>query len=766
MPPVIRVKSSSSIPASSKETNGHGSSPLEVFRCHGLIVPEPRPGTTNAAIECPWCGKEKFFVNVQTAQWDCKVCGESGNGYGFLRSLWKHSMDATAGADYRALAESRNLLDWRTPKAWGCCKSILTGQWLVPGHGLDGKLNQLYRWTPTPRPDKRDAHTLYCTTGYAQTPFGTPLRDPKKSGTYVCEGPWDGMALWEVLRKTKEGENGALLQTGNEAGSLYAGANVLATPGANLSEAWLPAVAGQWAALLYDSDHPNEVKGKLVDGAGIAGMRRAAQRIAVGESRPKELRYLCWGVDGFDPSNKSGTDVRDVLSSNGANTFGRRIENLREILGKVQPVPAEWYAGATPKAKGKSVPGKTQVEVAAIQCESWTALVQQWKRAMQWGEGLDRALSVMLASVTSTNSIGDQLWVMLTSPPSTGKSTLCEALSANLRHVVAKSTIRGFHSGYQTDNDASEDHSLLAKLHGKTLITKDGDTLLQSPNLGQILSEARDVYDRVSRTSYRNKASRDYVGISMTWILCGTSALRSLDTSELGERFIKCTIMDGIDAQTERDIIRKILYRQRDNKGVSVEESTALSDPDTAKAVAMTSGYVDYLGQWGNILLQKVNDTDEQLEKIGDLARFVAFLRARPSKRQVETVERELAARLASQLHRLATCLAVVLQRTTLDAEVMRRTVRCAMDTARGRTLDIVKVLARHGRDGVNIRALAMMTNQSEGSERTFLQMLRKLGAVELFEAKVAGIAQRKPAWRLSEDFAKLYASVASLSGE
>lgn len=772
MPPVVTSKTthrSSQSPSSNsppEETNGHASSPLDVFRDHGMDLAEPRAGSSQVQAECPWCGKSKWFVNATTGQWDCKVCGESGNGYGFLRLLWRRSHEATTEAQYRALAEARGLLDWRTPRAWGCAVSILSGRWIVPGYGGDGKLNQLYRWTPTPKPDKTDAHTLYATKGYAQALFGAFPLDAKKSDTVVCEGPWDGMALWEVMARTKRGEEGQYLQTGNAAACLLASANVLATPGANFADSWTAALGTGSVTIMYDSDHPREVNGRLVEGAGIAGTRRAVQRIAVAEKKPKELRWLRWGVDGFDPNRPSGTDVRDVLRSGDADTFGKRIGNLGTLLGRVENVPPEWYGGASPESKGagKNGKGKSKVEIAPLTCESWTDLVRQWRRAMQWGEGLDRALSVMLASVASTNSIGDQLWVMVLSPPSTGKSTLCEAISANGRHVVAKSTMRGFHSGYQTDRDASEDYSLLAKLDGKTLVTKDGDTLMQQPNLGQILAEARDVYDRVSRTSYRNSASRDYVGVSMTWILCGTSSLRALDTSELGERFLKCSIMDGIDEETEKDILRKILYRQRDVKGTPVSEAEGLADPDTAKAIRMTAGFIDWLALRGNLLLQKVDDTDEQLEKIADLARFVAYLRARPSKRQVETVERELAARLASQLHRLATCLAVVLGRTTLDAEVMRRTVRCALDTARGRTLEIARVLAKYGREGVHIRALAMMTGQSEGSERGFLQLLRCLGAVELYEAKVAGIAQRKPVWRLSESFEALYRSVESMA--
>ena len=144
-----------------------------------------------------------------------------------------------------------------------------------------------------------------------------------------------------------------------------------------------------------------------------------------------------------------------------------------------------------------------------------------WRKALKWTDGLDCALSVMLASVTSTMQVGDQLWVKIIGPASCGKSTLCEALSVNDKYILAKSTIRGFHSGYKSDRDGTEDNSLIVQVRNKTLITKDGDTILQSPNLGQILSDARDLYDCTTRSHYKNKMGKDYVGVRMTWILCG-----------------------------------------------------------------------------------------------------------------------------------------------------------------------------------------------------------------------------------------------------
>lgn len=743
MPPVKQAPSTNGTP------HDPSVSPLKLFEFHGLDL---RPAGSNQVVgECPFCGKEKFHVNESTGLWDCKVCGEKGNNYGFLRALHKAGAEQTSDADLAELAVDRGIVYGESLRAWGVAKSPVTGEWLVPGWGVDGKLNQLYKYVLDGKTKKR---RLYASPGIGQYMAGVNLYEPKKPDTILCEGVWDGIALWESLRSAKS-VDGALHMTGAESSSLLASVNVLTVPGCqSFPEVWGQLLHGKRVTLMYDSDHPRQVNGKTIEPAGWLGMKKVAGTLAVSEWKPETVSWLAWGPDGFDPHHESGTDVRDLLRSGGAETVKDRIENLAGLLKRVEPIPDSWVAGKDKKA------AKGKLEIAAIPCDNWKTVVNALRRCMQSSANLEGALAFCLAVNASTNSVGDQLWGQLLSPPSTGKSTLAEAMSINTRHIVAKSTIRGMHSGFQTDADGKEDHSLLSKLNGKTLIIKDGDTLLKSPNLPQILSEMRDVYDRVSRTSYRNKASRDYIGVSTTIIICGTGSMREMDTSELGERFLKYSIMDGIDPEMERDIVRKVLFRQSRIKGTPIDEVKSLNEPDMTKFMQLVSGYIDHLAKWANPLLQKVDDeSEEALERLGALAVFVSYLRARPSPKQVESVERELAARLASQLHRLATCLAVVLNKTSLDEEVMRLTAKVAMDTSKGRTLEIVHTLFKYGEQGIEAKSLSIMTAQSEAEERNYLKFLKKLGAVEVFANKVAGVQQR-PRWRLTPVIVDLYREI------
>lgn len=728
---------------------------LKPYLFHGLQL-DARGDSDHAFADCPFCSREgKFTVNKDNGLWDCKVCKAGnerggGNVYTFIRLLWEESDKHTNG-DSAVLAKDRKLLDQGTLSEWGAAKSTLTGDWLIPGYAPDGKLNQLYKYATDWKTKKR---LLLATPELHHQLFGVPLFDADKPIVYLCEGHWDGMALWETLRFTKNSDQGLSL-TASDLSSLYATANVLAVPGCNVFvEQWSKLLDGKSVVLMFDNDHSKQLNGKAVDGAGYAGMKRVANILSKSDHKPKELLYLKWGKDGYDPKLPSGYDVRDAITSGGL-TQADRIRSLGWLLGKVVPIPSDWIGGRSLKSP------RGGVEMDCRSCSEWKNLVMAWRKAMRWTEGLDRALSVMLSCIASTKAIGDQLWCKIIGPAASGKSTLCEAISVARKHVLAKSTIRGFHSGFKTDPHGDEDNSLVAQLYDKTLVTKDGDTLLQAPNLQQILSEARDLYDSTSRTHYRNKTSRDYQGVRMTWILCGTPSLREIDSSELGERFLDCVIMEKIDDDLEDEILLRVANRAERIMSLEADGKVETQhDPDLVNAMQLTGGYVNYLRENAQELLSRVTMSDHVLTKCIHLGKFVAYMRARPSEKQDESADRECATRLVSQLVRLAKCLAVVLNRRDVDEEVMRRVGRVAMDTARGRSLEILKVLHKVGDGGTESKALAIWTNETEDSQRKMLRFLRMIEALETVTVDIAKGIKSRPRWRLTRKMKDLYEEV------
>ena len=729
---------------------------LKPFLFHGLDL-SWNEGDANATGTCPFCGRDgKFSVLIETGQWRCLVCATGnerggGNVAVFLNKLYEFSADINTQQEY--FVEDRKLLYKETLTRWGVKSSLITGDILVPGYGTDGKLKQLYRYVEGMDNRKR----LLATPNVNHQLFGDV--NIGASTVIVCEGPWDAMALWEILGRAKVTDEG-LGQTGSVASSLLADNAVIAVPGCStFNEQWATLLAGKKVILMYDSDHARHENGKTVDGAGWGGMKRVALLLSRAEQPPESVECVYWGPEGFDPTLPSGHDVRDWLSSE--DDLRGRIVRLGELLAKVAPIPEEWIAGRSKGSKRKG-----SVEIECLECNDWKTLQTSWRKALKWTDGLDRALVAMLSSCVSTMMSGDQLWLKIIGPAACGKSTLCEALSVNKKYVFANSTMTGIHSGWKSDSDGATDHGLVPKIRDKTLVIKDGDTLLQSASKDKTLSELRDLYDRVSRVHYANGVSREQEGVNMTLLLCGTSSLRALDSSELGERFLDCVIMDGIDDDLEDAILDRKVNQVVRNIGRPADAvEGGVGDPDLTQAMQLTGGFVRFLRENAAELLSAVDVPEEMRRRIKHYGKFVSYMRARPSSKQDESAERELASRLVTQLMRLACCMCAVLGKTVMDDEVDRRVRRIAMDTARGVTLNIVHFLREAGERGMVTKTLMVKTHQTEIRLRDLLKFLRRIGAVDYPEFKEAGLSGQHR-WVLQSRFAALFDEVMAAQKE
>lgn len=747
---------------------------VRVFLALGMEI---QVGDSQAHGTCWNCGKPKFGVNCETGQWDCKSCGVKGNPITFLRQLHeaglKHYNDAQHLGAWDELRKDRKLLQPYTFMAWGIIRSPITNDWLIPAYSADGKLHQLYRYTRILTDDKKWVKVLLPTPGI--WPDGQVhglfaprnlisdlvLGKSKAQDAYICEGLWDGMVWWEMLRQVKR-NNDEYELTGTVDGSLLTTAAVMATPGANVfQEAWTQPLAGKRVQIMFDSDHPTIKDGRQVAGAGISGMRRVSEVLAVAPEQCELIRYLRWGVNGYDPKQKSGFDVRDWLSSSG-DTPQARLPAVRSIIGSLFPIPNEWIAGRTPAAKATG-----RIELELLPCNQWIDLIPSWQKALMWSEpgvGLDNALAFSMSCVLSTETVGDQLWGKVMSPPSSGKTTIAEALASARQYIYPVSTLRGIYSGHKEEGDGGRDHSLIEKIRNKTLVIKDGDTLMQSPDLIRILSELRDIYDRAGRTEFRNNTSRQYENVNMTMILFGTGQLKSLDHSEVGQRYLDCVISDGVDVSAERQMVRVAQSHAIRNLGkISNCQPGSGEDRDKVLAKQLTGGYVEYLRRGAEDLLSSVHISDAVADACQDLGIFVACMRARPSTTQTEVAEREYGPRLVVQLTRLAGCMAVVLNspREITDS-IMGRVTRIALDTARGRTLRITRKLLEEGKAGMEQDALAHALSEHRSDLFGLLRYLGQIGVVESFTPVTSlGTGKvRRVKWRLTDNMAGLYQSV------
>lgn len=696
-------------------------------------------GDKQIACDCPFCGREqKFYVEVETSKYQCKVCRQEGNDTLFLRSYLTDRIDKTEY--YQDLSKDKSIKE-DTLILWEICQGI-DGQWLIPGRKTTGEVNTLYRY--------RIGNKVFPTAGIGHYLFRAPSINTDSETLFIVEGPWDAMALWEFLRESDLED--------------WQDSIVIGLPGVNVfKDAWIDdTFFNRQIVICFDSDHPKTNQGKTVEPAGLVGVRSLVQKLTEYGVDSGDISYVNWGENGYDPSLKSGYDVRDALNSNGeAREY--RLEAFESLIGRLSQVKKEWIL------EQKKSPEDKKETLQPLKCESYNELRESWKIPMEWSQGLDTALTVMLAVTASTQSQGDQLWVKILSPPGSGKTTLLEGISVARKHVLSKDTIRGFYSGWR--DGSGEDKSIAALADGKTLAVKDGDTILNSPNVKDILSEARGLYDGAGRTHYRNSVERNYEGHKMTWLLCGTSALRMIDESELGTRFLDCSIMYDIDEEHEKAVIRKAI--EQEHRNILAESNgnpEGWKNEDLTKAMQLTGGYVEHVKELAanQEYKSQIEFPQKQARTIEAISGFVSRMRARPSRNQEEDVTREFGARLAKQFFRLAIYVALVRNKTRVDGEVMEIVRKVGEDTARGIVLDIVTAIKNESDkvrrskkpiEGVTLNYIETMFGLGQKA-KVYLSFLHKLKMIEQVKEDKTKYNQKR--WRLTSSMVKLYNKVMS----
>lgn len=730
---------------------------LRAFAFHGAAL---TVDGTQAIGDCPFCGREgKFSVEVDTGLWRCWVCGlgseaGGGNPLRFVRMIYERAATANVGkrrAFLESIAHDRRFLSPQTPAAWGMAEGV-DGSWLVPGYGPDGRLDQVYRrvrvlergkwvWQLRPTPGlwtEGKIHALH---------LASKDVDPSCQTIYVCEGPWDGMALWEVVRSSQVGS----------------AAQVIAVPGCNVwRDEWTEFCRGKTVVLLFDNDHPREHVPGHWSRAGYDGMVRIARRLSGVASN---VRWLRWGPDGYNPNKPSGWDVRDELGA--CSTIEERRAGLSALLGLVEDAPRDWFNPAQ-RINGHS---HDSGSVEALPCSTYVECEEAWRKALYWREDLSNALAVLLAVCASTRQAGNQLFLDLIGSPGSAKTTLCRGLLVSSTCIHLENATKLI-SGYKKPGDSSADCSFLARANGRTWVTCEFDVLASSPQYRDLMGKVRRIFDGETSATYGNDdQDRIYAALRTPWIRAGTHKMVDHDQSQLGDRFLRYVISDP-DESEKRAITRRAI---RSERSALVETANATSgsllDSDTRRAYALTGGYVDWLRVNAEKELLTIQVPEWVEECCIDLAEFSADMRARPTwedrnKSPSEANEcKELPTRLARQFMRLASCLAVVLNRREVDPGILRIVRKVALDTAAGHTLNMVGWLCSpnprgEGRSyqecgGLMLGILEQWTGMRVEVLHKYLTFLRKIGVLEWVEVRGS-----KGSWILTERVYNLYLGI------
>lgn len=695
-------------------------------------------GSKDARGTCPFCGKDDhFFVCQDKGLWNCRVCGEGslkggGNIYTFMQAYWDACNSEFDKDQYKKLSKQRNL-SIQTLLDWGVVWGFLTNEWLLPCHNKDKSMVNLYRYAQFKKKDGTPIKRFIgCPTLDAGL-FGMINYSDKNKRTEFCEGPFDGMVLYEAMKSHCDKGSGKFVPTSKPQRSLLRGRNIVAVPGCEtFLDKWAFYFKGHDARFWYDSDHPRKHPKleKLIEPAGYAGMRRAIQ---VTVKSLNSAQIIDWGPNGYDPNRPSGFDLSDL----------KKEESSVALLNlSFTDPPEDWLINPNIPRDSE---GHT-IEPAV--CTSYKELMNHWRKALKMTELIDTTLSVILACAAGTDlkSQSDTVWIRIIGPPGSAKTTLCEALSIS-HHTFPTSVQRGFHSGYigkgpgESEDGEATDSSLIPLIKNKTVIIKDGDTLLTSPSRDQTLAELRDIYDGTSRAHFRNKKSNIYKGINTTFILAGTGSLRKLNRAYLGERFLDCIIYDRAEgcSELEDDILNRAAFGALKCMRQSSDGSEeGLVDENLLQAWKHTAGYLNWLredidGQKRNLLL--IRDIDcpaEILQTCKSFGSYVSYMRAKPDKGldDEDDNEVELPTRLTRQFVRLANLLALAMNHKSVDTVVMERVAKVVRDTSRGLTHKIVTLLYDNRKTGLSTSNIENHLRKSTQTVLRHLKFLKSIGVV------------------------------------
>lgn len=428
-------------------------------------------------------------------------------------------------------------------------------------------------------------------------------------------------------------------------------------------------------------------------------------------------------------------------------------QRVDTLISWLREVPDSWLKAKenTPGAEIKTVGVE---KISSLKCESWGELLDSWKAAMRWRQTMDDVLSCMLALAITIDQKGDQLFLMVIGNASGGKTTFCDGLLVST-HCYALESLTGFFSGFQADK--GKDYSAILRANHKLMITPEGDVMVSNPKFPELMSQGRRIFDGVFGATYKNTdEDKRYAGLRTPWIMVGTHTLLETDQSRLGDRFLKI-LLDNPEDDERREILSKSArsaYAEVCESAVGEE----LSEGPKQQAFRMTGGYVDYLFDNATKLLREVNVTEEDISFCETLGEFVAFMRARPGKMEDSIATREEPYRLGKQFVRLMTGWAAVLNRPSIDNDLLRRLRKVAMDTSIGPLRDITECLARNELDWHTPKAISTYIDRTPEYTGRLLKFMREIGIVETkSDREPDRRAGAKPTWGLTLEMRELW---------
>ena len=485
--------------------------------------------------------------------------------------------------------------------------------YVIPTYNEKGSLNYLYKVIQS-----QGKFQILNIPGLDPTLFSWPKVIHQT--IWLCEGPWDKMASEDIIGPTRN-------------------ITPLGFPGATFKQSWCNLFGGATLVILQDNDSAGE---KIRD--------RIIQRIANSPVKPERIYYIRW-PEGTKPKY----DINDLLRDRKHTAYEFILDHLVEndVADAIAP--------------------STDI-IADTSCLTFLDLEEACKEIYHFTDDMRMLMQLLIACLYSLKIEGEQLWVRVIGPPGSSKTTMAK-IAGSSEQSLMRSTFTGLLSGWKDDDP--KDASLIPIISGKLLIVKDGDALLQQPNIAKILSELRDFYDKSISATFLNRVSYEYNNVRSGFCFCGTHALRNMDNSALGERFLDFELK--VNNEDRQAISKRSMETaiQEAMTGRSMEPSIA------AKAKNFIDNIV--LNTEGVATLH--NDDKRQIEMYGNV---ISYLRAKVERNRSGEIAYkplpEVPSRIIKQMVKLFQCAPIIINKQEPDTSTIA--------LGRKLTLDIIDTSA------------------------------------------------------------------------
>jgi len=485
-------------------------------------------------------------------------------------------------------------------------------------------------------------------------------------------------------------------------------------------------LAGRKVVVLPDNDEPG---------------RDHAQRVAA-SLRGVAASVKVLALPGLPPKG----DVSDWLDKGGT------PKNLMTLAAK-----APEHAGGTYReCKGEGIPGTyrkfKQGDIAA----ALASLKSRFRRHYYYSD--DTVIDLVLGVVAGNHLDSDPLWIHLISAPSGGKTELLYAIfGCDQTYFLSDFTAAALISGYKDplrdsppsdDPDAAgdetpssdspeNDYSLLPKLDGKVVVTKDFSVIHDKPSetRAQILSILRDVYDGYASRALGNCEPKGYHA-RFNYLTGMTPDIeKSWSLNTLGERFL----MYRIGIEDRREHARRSLRNANKSASIRAELQQAVKEfvGRIPKSTPSVGGAME--------------------DRILDLADLLSTCRTYVHRERNDDLiclpQAELASRVAKQLLRVGQSVSIVRGKLQVTDEEFLLMKRIALDSLPTNRRQLLAVLWAHRAKPEPLQTFQdKVSRLAKNTIRRELDNLFQLGVVTRSQIQRSITIGKKPAGATRKD--------------